>query len=192
MKRDTENLLKELNPYEGIIGIGPDLKPRGGFDQNLERVWNDSPEHLMEEDLPEWKAQQMSAEDRCRLADHMIELWSSYRHSIEDASWLWDEGYDSAQQQIASLKQQMAKQSENYKTEVLALRETLGRQSLAESAEDAEALAYWEAVAKSVEALSSAIAACPENAISSRMPLKQALARLVEAMAQRGQFMGEW
>ena len=82
MSERDEKVIGDLGAYCGVVGIGVDLRPCGGFDNHLEQAWNDPPEHLMDEDLPDWKAQQMSAEDRRGLADYMINLWTQYRAAI--------------------------------------------------------------------------------------------------------------
>ena len=59
----------------GIVGIDSDLNVFGGYDQQFEAAGVAAPEEWQDYEL-------MPAEERVRLANRMIALWTKYREVV--------------------------------------------------------------------------------------------------------------
>lgn len=66
---------RELNVYGDVIGIGPDLEAKHGFDGALPYVRR--PDHM---DGEEWaSADRLTPDEQIEIADVMLARWAAFR-----------------------------------------------------------------------------------------------------------------
>lgn len=83
--KPIEEILNDLNPFDGVIGISPELRVFCGYDEGAAELWNTPPEWMVahHENLQDWGESQAPPEIRRAIAEEMIRRWTAYRDEIE-------------------------------------------------------------------------------------------------------------
>ena len=74
-------IIQKARPLDGVIGIGSDLQPFQGYEMPLALAWNGLPREWG--DNSRLEPERFTKQERCELADYMIDLWQRYKSEIK-------------------------------------------------------------------------------------------------------------